>query len=46
MESYQMGFGFKTENINEIKTVIIQQVNTKSGIIESENPDLLVDQIC
>ena len=46
MESCQMGFRFKTDNIKEIITVIILQVNTKSGIIKSETPDLLVDQIC
>ena len=46
MESCQMGFRFKTDNIKEIITVIILQVNIKSDIIESETPDLLVYQIC
>ena len=38
-----MGFRFKTENIKEN---IILRVNTKSDIIESETPDLLIDKIC
>ena len=41
-----MGFRFKTDNIKEIITVIILRVNTKSDIIESETPDLLIEQIC
>ena len=41
-----MGFRLKTDNIKEIIMVIILQVNTKSDIIESETPDLLVDQTC
>ena len=39
-----MGFQFETENIKEIITIL--QVNIKHNIIESETPDLLVDQIC
>ena len=46
MESCQMGFRFKTENIKKNIMVIILRVNTKSDIIESETPDLLIDQIC
>ena len=46
MESCQMGFRFKTENIKKNIMVIILRVNTKSDIIESETPDLLVYQIC
>ena len=42
-----MGFRFKTENIKKnIIMVIILRVNIKSDIIESETPDLLIDQIC
>ena len=41
-----MGFRFKTDNIKEIIIVIILRVNIKSDIIESETPDLLIDQFC
>ena len=41
-----MGFRFENENIKENITVIIIRVNIKSDIIESETPDLVVDQIC
>ena len=46
MESCQMGFRFETKNIKKNLTVIILRLNIKRDIIESETPDLLVDQIC
>ena len=41
-----MGFRFKTVIIKDKITVIILRVNIETNIIGSENPDLLVDQIC